>query len=131
MAASSSRTSMTPPPPGLAREFFASFSLPTRPSKTKIRRDGHCSGPCSPHSSPLPRTRAPASLRDYELHLRPGLEPTTKTSPTRTLHGLLSVRLRHGTGHRTQAPPRRTRAGTAMPCAPTRSSGSFFTDLVV
>ena len=92
--------SVTLPPPGPAREFYCRVSLPagrllTRPLTEPIKKSGapHCSDPCSPllatvasvaEAAAHPHARVAARLRTAPA----GLEPTTKTSPTRTLHQL-------------------------------------------
>ena len=92
--------SVTLPPPGPVREF-TSFSRPARPPDTPTDR-AHRKNParrtaltparpCSPllatvasvaEAAAHPRARVAARLRTAPA----GLEPTTKTSPTRTLH---------------------------------------------
>ena len=95
--------SVTLPPPGPAREFYCRVS-PGRPPpdtptdrahrKNPARRTALTPArPCSPllatvasvaEAAAHPRARVAARLRTAPA----GLEPTTKTSPTRTLHQL-------------------------------------------
>ena len=89
--------SVTLPPPGPAREFYCRVSpgrpppdTPTDRAHKKIRRAAHCSDPCSPLLATVASVaEAAAHPRATRLRTAPaGLEPTTKTSPTRTLHQL-------------------------------------------
>ena len=95
--------SVTLPPPGPAREFYCRVS-PGRPPpdtptdrahrKNPARRTALTPArPCSPllatvasvaEAAAHPHARVAARLRTAPA----GLEPTTKTSPTRTLHQL-------------------------------------------
>ena len=95
--------SVTLPPPGPAREFYCRVS-PGRPppdtptdrahQKNPARRTALTPArPCSPllatvasvaEAAAHPHARVAARLRTAPA----GLEPTTKTSPTRTLHQL-------------------------------------------
>ena len=92
--------SVTLPPPGPAREFYCRVSPGRPPPDTPTDRAHrkkfgapHCSDPCSPllatvasvaEAAAHPHARVAARLRTAPA----GLEPTTKTSPTRTLHQL-------------------------------------------
>ena len=92
--------SVTLPPPGPAREFYCRVS-PGRPPpdtptdrahrKNSARRTALTPArPCSPLLATVASVaEAAAHPRATRLRTAPaGLEPTTKTSPTRTLHQL-------------------------------------------
>merc|ERR1711924_160328 len=89
--------SVTLPPPGPAREFYCRVSPGRPPPDTPTDRAHrkkfgapHCSDPCSPLLAAVASVAEAAALpRATRLRTAPaGREPTTKTSPTRTLHQL-------------------------------------------